>query len=443
MKQSGNNGQVSEIAVVKISFHHSRSKLFNRAISIAKLFPFCEIQEKTISCAIISISDYCRLHRSVHELIQIVANWKSTEITLLDERYRSAYDYEAFLGKMKGRAGKYAPVITKNDSDVSLGQISIEEELPFPIVYYPNIYGAFFAFSKDIGEQIYFCECERTAIENYIKLRKAKPLETYTGDKANPLGADVFPKTISLMSVGETDPLSKFEFKEGICFRCKKVVPHYRYCLPMYGGSFKQHYGWYIRQEYFKLGIDAYQIHKLNVLEDVCEPDILDSLTRLSELLKKPYSESSVAEIKKRQELQKQFEQTIENSVRKQLGFKKIGDAWVSETILFGIVSSIFEGQIIKRHYRPDWLEGLELDIFIPSERIAFEYQGIQHFIAVKHWGGEKQLEKQREHDARKKRICKNKGINLICINYNDPLTTEYVTLQIKNCEMLTKSFST
>jgi len=32
------------------------------------------------------------------------------------------------------------------------------------------------------------------------------------------------------------------------------------------------------------------------------------------------------------------------------------------------------------RHYRPDFLQGLELDIFIDELKIGMEYQGIQHF---------------------------------------------------------------
>ena len=107
---------------------------------------------------------------------------------------------------------------------------------------------------------------------------------------------------------------------------------------------------------------------------------------------------------------------------------------------LYEIVCQIVEGDDVVRHYRPSWLEGLELDIFVPSHSIACEYQGIQHFYPIEHWGGEKQLEKQKEHDARKKRICTQMGINLICINYNDPLTTEFVILQIQNSENKTGS---
>ena len=166
--------------------------------------------------------------------------------------------------------------------------------------------------------------------------------------------------------------------------------------------------------------------------EDVCDPETYDSLKRLSILQRKKCVDSSTAEINETIKLSREIEHTIENSVRTQFGFRKIGDAWVSETILYKIICQIFKFDDVKRHYRPSWLEGLELDIYVPNRNIAFEYQGIQHFQAVEHWGGEKQLKIQKEHDARKKRICQERGVNLICINYFDPLTTEFIVKCIK-----------
>lgn len=426
------NMNTPEVILVKISFSQSKSKLFNRAKSIANSFPYHSNQGKTICCAICDIYDFCKLQQSVHELIQIIAKWKNSEIWLYNKRYENRVDYSEFLEQVKNNAGEYGQLIDESPSNVSLGQVTIEN-LPYPVVYYPGIYGAFFAFSKDIDEPIVFCECERIAIENYLKLRSTKPLPDYLGDKANPLGADCFPLKVSQMSKGCSDPLSLFEFKEKICFRCNKVVPAHTYCLPMYGGAFKQHYGWYIQQEYFRLGIDWRRFGELNVLEDVCDPETYDSLLRLNTLHKKKYAESSTEEISETKQLQTKLDQTVENSVRTQLGFKKIGDTWISETILYDIVCQIFKGDIVERHYRPSWLEGLELDIYVPRHCIAFEYQGIQHFYPVKHWGGEKQLKKQKEHDARKKRICAERGINLICINYYEPLTTEFVISRIND----------
>ncbi len=420
--------------LIRVRFYQSRSRLLKRAISLAKSFPTFEDREGLFFCAIDNIYDYCRLQLSAYELIQIIEKWKDSEIWLYDTQYKNRADYHDFLTVLKGSAGKYTQLINESNSRVSLGQISIED-LPYPIVYYPEHYGAFFGFSMDIGSPICFCECERLAIDNYIKLRKRTPISGFTNDKSNPLGSDMFPITVSRISKGHSDPLSLFEFKEGICFRCNKKVPNYTYCHPMYGGAFKQHYGWYIQQEYYKLGIDKNQHKELSVLEDTCDPDIYDSLNRLFELHKMAYSNLNIDETREQSEIRSKIDRVIENSVRTQLGFRKIGDIWISETILYEIVCQIFEGSEVKRHYRPSWLEGLELDIFVPAYNIAFEYQGIQHFQAVKHWGGEQQLKKQRDNDARKKRICLERNIHLICINYYDPLTTEYVVKCINSRE--------
>lgn len=91
----------------------------------------------------------------------------------------------------------------------------------------------------------------------------------------------------------------------------------------MYGGSFKQHYGWHIQQELYKLGIDKYQIRELSVLEDACDPATYDSLKRLSVLQEKTYADSSDTDINEAKGLKKQIDQTVENSVRTQLGLVK------------------------------------------------------------------------------------------------------------------------
>ena len=56
-----------------------------------------------------------------------------------------------------------------------------------------------------------------------------------------------------------------------------------------------------------------------------------------------------------------------ENEIRIAFDHKKIGDGWVSETILYHLVSEIYPDFQLKRHHRPQILEGLELDIFIPE----------------------------------------------------------------------------
>ena len=122
--------------------------------------------------------------------------------------------------------------------------------------------------------------------------------------------------------------------------------------------------------------------------------------------------------------------------MRKEFGFKNVGEAWVSETTLANIVRVIYPDYRIKTHYRPQWLDGLELDIYIEELNLGIEYQGKQHYQAVEYWGGEKQLQKQKEHDIRKKRICREKGVTLLTINYDEQLTECYIRKRLK--EILT-----
>ena len=56
----------------------------------------------------------------------------------------------------------------------------------------------------------------------------------------------------------------------------------------------------------------------------------------------------------------------------------------------------------------------MELDVFVPSERLAFEYQGRQHYMSVEAWGGEETLERRIERDAEKRSLCSSHGIRLV-----------------------------
>ena len=57
------------------------------------------------------------------------------------------------------------------------------------------------------------------------------------------------------------------------------------------------------------------------------------------------------------------------------------------------------------------------------------EYDGQQHFEAVKIWGGEEQLKIQQERDERKNKWCQENNIRLVRIPYTeyDNLTIEYL----------------
>lgn len=72
------------------------------------------------------------------------------------------------------------------------------------------------------------------------------------------------------------------------------------------------------------------------------------------------------------------------------------------------------------RNYRPDWLAGvsgcaLEMDIYLPQQRLVIEIQGQQHFNFVPHFHGEyERFQAQQERDKLKRQLLKQRGLRLI-----------------------------
>lgn len=61
----------------------------------------------------------------------------------------------------------------------------------------------------------------------------------------------------------------------------------------------------------------------------------------------------------------------------------------------------------------------LRFDFKIKDKPIVIEFQGVQHYMSVEHFGGESQFKKQIRYDNIKRAYCKKHGIKLIEIPYN------------------------
>ena len=144
------------------------------------------------------------------------------------------------------------------------------------------------------------------------------------------------------------------------------------------------------------------------------------------------------AELRRRQDLRRDatrkarhaehgLSKKIENDVRQEFGHRKVGERWTSETLLCQIVAHLLPTCEVIHHYRPDWLNGLELDIYVPSLALGFEYQGQQHFHVIAAWGGTNALAALQERDARKARLCKEMDTVLITVDYTEPLTVDHI----------------
>jgi len=317
----------------------------------------------------------------------------------------------------------------------------------------------FFAFAKDESSPVVLCLCSKPIIENLIRLKKlTEPSLNSNPLRMAPLDSWFFPDIIAKKSLKYAhNPTESLEFVEGLCHRCNLITPSLRYCHEMYGVEFIQHFGWYYNQAYLRLGIYP---RSYIYLPEVCPSEYQEDIKKCKEAqleyqheydrliaivygpdrnditeneitylhnIKMGEEKEMIRLRREARQLERAFTIKIENLVRQELGFKNVGEGWVSETILYQIVQRILCKHEILCHYRPDWLDGLELDIYIPSLKLAFEYQGEQHFYPLDVWGGKKALQDLRFRDTRKVEICNNLNISLITIDYTEPLAEDYI----------------
>lgn len=406
--------------VIKINFTHSKSKFYNKAKNIAKLLPNFINNNNGIFCGTKQIEEYCKYSRYFEELCELVVKWKGTQIFYFDRLRKYKIDFDIFVKRVRSLAGEYNILL-----DRYYGEEVTFENLPLPYVYYPSTGRAFFAFSDTPHSDIYFCDCEREAIENYIKILKIAPIKNNTSHQF-----EYFPKVIAnkIRDSGQID----IKYKPKLCFKCNKIVPALKYCHPMYGGEFEQKYGWYIIQEYLKNGILPNHMELGAILQDKCAEYLKNSVELEKSLRALTKADPKYEEISTKLEQAGRVCDLLNDKVRTDFGYRGIGEHWVNETTLKHIIESLFPEKTVLTHYRPKWLDGLELDIYLPEIQLGFEYQGIQHFQAVKHWGGKQKLIIQQEHDSRKKSICEKLGITLVYFDYTENITTEYVKAKIK-----------
>lgn len=180
-------------------------------------------------------------------------------------------------------------------------------------------------------------------------------------------------------------------FHDGACEVCRGVASTHVFCHKMYARSlFEQRYGAYVAKRKVEMQLEGgFQ----------GSPEELDRLAT--------------------------------NEVRQALGFKAIGERFVTETELYRIVKTLFPNDEVIHHYRADWLAGLELDVYVPNYGLAIEYQGVQHFQPVEAWGGDAALATTRERDAKKAELCREQGVKLVYFKYDEEVTLELVRERI------------
>ncbi len=129
-------------------------------------------------------------------------------------------------------------------------------------------------------------------------------------------------------------------------------------------------------------------------------------------------------------ELVEEILREAENLLRENHDLPRIGEGWISEMQLYNLVKTIFpEAQ---HHATPEWLRPLHLDVFVPSKKLAFEYQGKQHFEPIEFFGGEDAFKYTQERDWRKKLKCSSSGTALIEWRYDEPINSEVLDAKLK-----------
>ena len=105
-----------------------------------------------------------------------------------------------------------------------------------------------------------------------------------------------------------------------------------------------------------------------------------------------------------------------ENAFREDQGLPKIGEGWIAETALYYEIKNHFSTLEVLQHFSPEFLGRQHFDVYLPSLKIALEYQGLQHDRPVEFFGGLEAFEKTKQRDRRKKNLCDKYGVRLIYV---------------------------
>lgn len=109
-------------------------------------------------------------------------------------------------------------------------------------------------------------------------------------------------------------------------------------------------------------------------------------------------------------------------------GFKL--NKWSSEQSLYALIVKFYNDAVYQ--YQDKWLGLQSLDVYIPSLKIAFEYQGEQHYNASDFFGGDEGLKNNQERDARKRALCLENGVTLIEWKYDEKITKENLAIKLQ-----------
>ena len=104
---------------------------------------------------------------------------------------------------------------------------------------------------------------------------------------------------------------------------------------------------------------------------------------------------------------------------------------WKGEYEMYLLAKKLYPDALYQ--YHSEWLGRQSLDVYIPSISVGIEYQGIQHYEPIEHFGGENAYLHRVELDNQKRQLCADNNVKLLEWRYDSPLTKNGLNKQIKH----------
>lgn len=129
------------------------------------------------------------------------------------------------------------------------------------------------------------------------------------------------------------------------------------------------------------------------------------------------------------------FLRRAEQELRRMHNIPLIGEGNISETSLHRLLKKHFPDA--KHEYSPPWLGKQRFDIYIPSRKIAIEYNGPQHYEPLELFGGEEGFRETRRRDEIKRRLARENGVGIREWPYTRPVNEHEVSILLKEMELV------
>lgn len=95
---------------------------------------------------------------------------------------------------------------------------------------------------------------------------------------------------------------------------------------------------------------------------------------------------------------------------------------WKAEHGAFLALGTMLPNVEIVQHASPIWLAPQHLDIYLPTHKIAIEYQGEQHYRPIEIFGGAEGFAATVRRDETKRRLCALAGVRLEHIHFAEDI---------------------